>query len=125
MYPFSTRLAWLAASRYKHILKGFELHPVPDTLVQERLEAMARWSRIRAIVTLLLYAGAAASLASVLAQLLPGLADANDALQRAAAFTGASAGLLTLAFLFLTRLLSQIEADVLTLLLRKEKRLHD
>lgn len=120
VYPFGSRTSWLLASRYKHIVKAFQDHPAPDTLVQERLEALARWGRSRAIVASFLYLGIAASVGSLLGQLWPPLEEASAILRDIAAITGTFAGIFTLAFLFLTRLLSQIEADILTLLLTRD-----
>jgi hypothetical protein len=117
VYPFRSRSGWLAASRYKHVLKAFSQHPPSDSLVQERLQSLARWGRLRAFVAVLLYLGILASLVSLFAHLLPALQGASDVLQGAAAFAGTFTGLFTVAFLFLTRLLGQIEADILTLLL--------
>lgn len=125
MYPFGSRLAWLLASRYKHILKAFEKHPPTDTLVQERLESLARWGRVRGVVAAFLYLGIVASLVGLLGQVLPALKGATVFLQGAAAVAGTFAGFITVAFLFLTRLLGQIEADITTMLLIKDKRRHD
>lgn len=113
-------MAWLLAGRFRHIAKACADRPAADTLVHERLALLMRWGRVRTAVTVLLYLGIAGSLATFLGSRIPGLADAAYLLEDAAALTGTFTGVLTLAFLFLTRLLGQIEADILMLLAIKD-----
>jgi len=122
VYPFESRLAWVLSSRAGHLVKGFALRPIPDSLVQERLDALRRWNRLYAGVTALLYLGAIAAGASLLARYLPALSDAAGALTSAATIAGAFAGVLTVLYILLGRLLGQIEADILTLVLGGEGR---
>jgi hypothetical protein len=116
MYPFRSRLRWFAASRYRHLLRGFEDAPPTDTLVQERLASLARWVRVRDGVMVLLYLGLAGSALTVLAPILPALSAVVDAVDAVATGLNAFAGLITLVYLFITRLLGQIETDIWVLL---------
>lgn len=120
MYPFESRLAWILSSRAGHLVKGFAQRPVPDSLVQERLDALRRWNKLYAFVTALLYLGVAAAGLSLLARFVPALTDAADALKSAATIAGTFAGILTVLYVLLGRLLGQIEADILTLILGED-----
>lgn len=117
VYPFRSRIRWLMAGRYLHVAKALALNPGSDTLVQEKVESLVRWGRVRTVVSFLLYLGIAGGLLTYFSSKVPGLAEVAYVLEDAAAVVGAFAGILTLAFLFLTRLLAQIEADLLMLLI--------
>ncbi len=121
MYPFSTRLRWLAAGRYAHILKAAELHRSADSLVGERLTTLRRWNTIHLVVGTLLLFGILGSVATTAANIFPELGGFWGALRDAAAAIGAFTGILTLAYLGVNRLLSQIEADVIMLMLTRRK----
>lgn len=116
MYPFASRLRWLAASRYRHLLRGFERSPPTDTLVQERLESLARWVRVRDGVMVLLYLGLAGSALTFVAPLLPALGPVVDTVDSVSTGVNTFAGLITVAYLFITRLLGQIETDIWVIL---------
>jgi fucose permease len=115
VYPFAGRLQWLFASRYKHLVVACRQAPAADSLVHQRLDSLERWGKIRAVVAGFLYLGIASAIGSVLGQYIPGFEELAATLQQAAAITGAFAGLFTLIFLALTRLLSQLEIDILLL----------
>jgi len=57
MYPFSTRLRWVVAGRYAHILAAAARNPVTDSLVMERLASMRRWNQVHLVVGSLLLVG--------------------------------------------------------------------
>jgi hypothetical protein len=117
MYPFESRLKWILSSRYGHILQALELHRHGrDSLLHERAASLRRWDRVRTGVTVLLSLGFIGTGLAVAGNFVPGLADATPLLLAMIRVVGALTGLFTLAYLFLTRLLSQIEADLLMLL---------
>ena len=118
MYPYESRLKWLMSSRYNHILRALELAPRParDSLLDERAHSLRRWDRVRAASLVLLYLGVVGAGIVYASNFIPGLGTATPALARILRYTGALTGVFTLAYLFLTRLLSQIEADILMLL---------
>lgn len=120
MYPFAGRLQWLFASRYKHLVAACRQATTADSLVTERLASLERWGKMRAVVAGFLYLGLAAAVGSYLGQYVPGLEELAVPLEQAAAITGAFTGLFTLAFLALTRLLSQLEIDILTLFILEQ-----
>jgi hypothetical protein len=113
MYPFSNRWRWYTSNRYAHLLAAYRHIRIADSLVQERLAALARWSRVRTGVAVVLSFGAAAAGAGLLVRLLPEIA--VELVSTLTAITGALAGVLALAYLAITRLLGIIEADILAL----------
>jgi hypothetical protein len=122
VYPFDSRLRWHLSDRAGHLVAAFRLHGgVNDSLVQERIRSLARASRARGIVLALLYLGLAGTAVAALARLFPAAATAEALLDRTLAITGSLAGLFTLLALVLTRLLGQLEADLLMLLLLPER----
>lgn len=118
MYPYPDRYRWLAAGRYAHLveaLKGHGLRGKP--VLAARLKALRAWNRVRFVVLLLLSIGLIATTGAWIARYLPDSQHTLDAINSFTAASGAASGLLTLAFLFLTRLLDQIEMDILMILL--------
>jgi hypothetical protein len=114
VYPYESRLAWLLHSRYGHILQALELTPPGrDSLLHERAGSLRRWDRVRTGTMLLLYVGFAGTAVGLAANFVPGLDTATPWITAIVRISGALTGLLTLAYLFLTRLLSQLEADIL------------
>ncbi len=75
---------------------------------------MRMWNTIRFAVSLLLTGGLVATVVSAYANMLPGAA--SKVLVGFIAISTALTGALTLAYLFLTRLLGQLEIDILTIL---------
>jgi hypothetical protein len=117
VYPYESRLKWLLSSRYNHILRALELAPHGrDSLLHERAASLHRWDRVRTVATVLLSVGFAGTAVAIARNLLPGLTTAAPLLTAVTKIFGALTGLLTLVYLFLTRLLSQIEADMLMIL---------
>ena len=123
VYPFGNLLRWLTASRYRHLIQAYERRAdrFQDTLVQSRIDTMRRWDRIRAFASFLLYLSLAATIAAWIARFLPRLADATELFGRLAALASTFTGIITLVFLFLTRLLGQLEMDILTMLIIDHK----
>lgn len=121
MYPFSRRSQWIVAGRYGHIVRAFDLNPAADSLVGERVAALRRWNRVHGIVGGFLLFGLISAAATAAANLFPDQGGFWVVLRDAAALIGGLAGLLTIAYLTLGRLLSQIEADILMLMLHKRK----
>lgn len=123
MYPYRARTRWLLSGRYAHLVKAVNSRRtgLQDTILERRIEAVKRWNTVRTALLVLLSIGVVAALLSGLAQALPGgIADpiVNGLI---AASTGL-AGVLTLATLFVTRLLGQLEINILTLLILDHNR---
>jgi hypothetical protein len=119
MYPYESRLRWLFNSRYHHILQFLQLHHDRlghDSLVLERAASLRRWGRTRAAVAVTLYLGILGTALSFASRYFGPVAATVPLLTTLVKITGTFTGILTLAFLFLTRLLSQIEGDILMLL---------
>lgn len=116
MYPFPNRFKWLIADRQLHLAEGAGPAAAQDTLLMERLNALRRWARIRGILTTLLSLGIIASVSTYVTSVVDGLSLASEALRTAAAIAGAFTGVLTLAFLLVTRALGQLEADAIALM---------
>jgi hypothetical protein len=117
MYPYESRLKWLLSSRYNHVRQALELTPhAHDNILDERAASLRHWDRVRTGVTILLYAGFAGTGIAIARNLLPGLSTATPLLLALTKVAGALTGLLTLAYLFVTRLLNQIEADIFMIL---------
>jgi hypothetical protein len=104
-------------SRYGHILQALELGSRGrDSLLHERAASLRRWDRVRTGALVLLYLGFAGTVVGLAANFVPGLSQATPVVTAAVRVAGALTGLLTLVYLFLTRLLSQLEADILMIL---------
>jgi hypothetical protein len=118
VYPYESRWKWLFSSRYNHILAALELAPghASDSLLHDRAASLRRWDRVRTAVMVLLYLGFVGAALAYAGNFLPVLTKTTVFLGSIIRIVGALTGLFTLAFLFLTRLLSQIEADILMLL---------
>ncbi|MES2154776.1 MAG: hypothetical protein V4510_06535 [bacterium] len=121
MYPFSGRMRWLLAGRHAHVVRAFELHPTADSLVMERVGMLRRWTRVHAVVGTFLLFGLLGAAATTLANLFPTLGGVWSVIRDASALIGGLAGLLTIVYLTVTRLLGQIEADILMLMLQRKK----
>lgn len=122
MYPYKNRYRWLAAGRYGHLLQALKGHSLRGkSVLAARLKAMRLWNRVRFVVLLLLSIGLVATAGAWIARYLPDAQATLDAINSFTAVVGAASGLLTLAFLFLTRLLDQIEMDILMILFRQSE----
>lgn len=118
MYPYRTRSRWLLSSRYGHLVRALDKRPrsLQDTTLEARVAAMRFWNRIHAVVIVLLSIGLAGALAAWVARVLPAFDPAAEAVDQLTVITGTASGVLTLAYLFVTRLLGQLEADILAIL---------
>jgi hypothetical protein len=117
VYPFETRLQWLYNSSYSHLLHALELNPHGrDSLLQERAASLRRWDRVRTGVMVLLYLGVLGAVVAYLGNFIPGLDEATPLVSALIRLVGALTGLLTLVYLFLTRLLDQLETDIYMIL---------
>jgi len=118
VYPYESRWKWLVSSRYNHILTALRMAPSErrDSLLESRAEAMGRWDRVRATVMVLLYAGVFGTAIGYAGNFVPAIKEALPFLAPIVRILGALTGLLTLLYLLVTRLLSQIEADILMIL---------
>lgn len=117
MYPFPTRARWLIAGRYSHFVQALgQEKDVHDPTLAARLREMALWNKVRAVVLVLLSLGIAATLATAVANFLPAFNDAAALVDRLTAAASAVSSALTLVYIVLTRLLGQIEADILCVL---------
>lgn len=118
MYPYRNRWRWFMFGRYAHLAKAINERktPLQDTVLESRVGALMRWNRIRFGVSLLLSLGILAAAGAWIAARLPSAETASVLLDDTAALSSAAAGVLTVAYLFFSRLLGQIEADILTIL---------
>jgi hypothetical protein len=118
VYPYRNRVRWFFASRYAHLVHALDKRrrPLQDTTLEARTEAMRFWNRIHWMVLLLLSVGVAAVIASWVTRFIPAFDAAAEAIDRGTTAASALSGALTLVYLFVTRLLGQIEADILAIL---------
>jgi hypothetical protein len=123
VFPYETRLRWLLSSRYGHILRALALTPHPrDSILEERAASLRRWDRTRTTFMVFLYLGFAGTAIAIGGNFVPGLRELAPVLVALIRYVGTLTGLLTLAYLFLTRLLSQLEADILMLLVANARK---
>ncbi len=117
MYPYRTRMAWLLGNRYAHLIRALnQRRGLQDTVLEARVEAMRFWNQVRFMVLLLLSIGIAAAAATWLAQYVPAFERAVETLSSIAKTISLISGVVTLAYLFVLRLLGQLEADILAIL---------
>lgn len=116
MYPYRSRARWFLAGRYAHLVQAVHSSPyvAQDPELDHRVHALRTWNTVRFAVSILLGLGAAATVASAVAQLLPGGLD-DSLVRRLVAASTALTGALTVAYVVLTRLLAQLEIDILAL----------
>lgn len=109
-------------SRFAHLVKALDQRNggPQDSILERRTEAMRIWNRARFLVLTFLSIGIAATVAGWIAQFLPVFDTAADAVSRLTATASAFSGVLTLAYIFLTRYLGQLEVDILTILLLRK-----
>lgn len=122
MYPFDSRWRWLLAGRHSHLLAALAMSPTGDSFVVERIAQLRKYNTAHLVVGGLLFFGLVGSGLTYVASLLPALGGIWAVARDAAALVGALTGVLTLAYLFIARLLSQVEADLLMLLILRQKR---
>lgn len=111
MYPYRTRARWFLFGRYSHLVRAIRDHPSDDLVLRKRINSLRIWNSVRFAFSVLLSAGVLATVASAVASLLPG--QAESVLAGIVAASTATTGALTLVYLFLTRLLGQLEIDIL------------
>jgi hypothetical protein len=115
VYPYRNRARWLLFGRYSHLVRAIRDHPSEDEVLRKRVNSLRVWNSIRFFFSVLLSAGLVATVASALASQLPG--QAESVLAGIVAISTATTGALTLVYLFLTRLLGQLEIDILARLM--------
>jgi hypothetical protein len=118
MYPYRNRSRWFIASRYAHLVHALDKRrrPIQDTTLESRVESIRWWNRIHSIVLVLLSVGLAATVAAWVARYVPAFDAAAHVMGSVSTGAGAASGLLTVVYLFVTRLLGQLEADILCIL---------
>jgi hypothetical protein len=110
-------MRWFLFGRYSHLVRAVRDHrlELQDTILDHRITMLRAWIPVRLAVSVLLSLGAVATALSALAKAIPGgLAD--HFIVASIAFSSALTLFLTVAYLFLTRLLGQLEIDVLAIL---------
>lgn len=120
MYPYRNRLRWFVFGRYSHLVRAIRDHPSEDLTLIRRVNSLRIWNSVRFVFSVLLSVGVAATVASAVASQLPG--QAESVLAGVVAASTAATGVLTLVYLFLTRLLGQLEIDILARLTLGEPR---
>lgn len=118
MYPYRNRSRWFIGSRYAHLVRALDKRrrPIQDTTLESRVESIRFWNRMHSIVLVLLSIGVAAAIAAWVARFIPAFDPAAEAIGTVTTGAGAASGALTILYLFVTRLLGQLEADVLCIL---------
>ena len=117
VYPYRDRTNWLLHGRYAHLVRALDdRRRVQDSILEGRVEALRFWGAVRATVIVLLSIGVAAAAAAWTARYLPSFDPAIDVVNRVSALASAASGVLTVVYLLLTRLLNQLEIDILCIL---------
>lgn len=124
MFPYKRRLTWLVKSRWLHLADAMATRPQlmkgdRGGRIRRRVRGLRFWNTIRGVATLLLSAGILASIALWVAEAI----QTTDDLQTAAEtgirlfrqISNALAGAAALIYLFATRILGQLEIDILFL----------
>ena len=100
--------------RYAHLARALRERPeLADLTLKNRVTSLRVWNTVRFFVSIPLTLGLVATVVGTVANVLPGgLAQevVDDLLRLSTSVAGAS----TLVFLFLSRLLGQLEIDILT-----------
>lgn len=117
VYPYRNRLRWFMFGRYAHLVRAARdrRRGVQDTVLDQRLASLRAWNSVRFVVSVPLTAGLVATVGGALANLLPG-GLAQEVVDDILALSTSVTGIFTLAYLFLSRLLGQLEIDILALL---------
>ena len=115
MYPYRNRFRWLLFGRYSHLVKAVNerRRVLQDSTLEHRVNSLQAWNTLRFGVSVLLSLGVAATVASAVANLFP---DAAGFVRPLVAISSTTTGALTVVYLFLTRLLGQLEIDILAIL---------
>lgn len=118
MYPYRNRSRWFIGSRYAHLVQALDKRrrSVQDSILESRVESIRWWNRVHSIVLVLLSIGLAAAVAAWIARFIPSFDAAAHVVDQVSSWASVSSGFLTVAYLFVTRLLGQLEVDVLCIL---------
>lgn len=113
MYPYRNRFRWFMFGRYSHLARSLRDRPeLADLTLKKRLASLRLWNSVRFVVSIPLAAGVAATVGGAVAKVLPG-GLAQEAVDDLLTLSTGVTGVFTLAYLFLTRLLGQLEIDIL------------
>lgn len=115
MYPYQDAWRWHLFGRYSHFVRALQSRPdlLKDPVVQQRVKGLRTWNSVRFLVSVPLALGVVATAASAVAAFVPGN-QLKDAVGSLLAIITATTGVLTLAYIVLSRLLGQIEIDLLS-----------
>lgn len=117
VYPYRTRVAWLVGNRYAHFIRALDQRrSIQDSVLEARVDAMRFWNQVRFFVLILLSLGLGAAGGAWIVRFMPAFEAAVEVVGTVAATASYISGALTLAYLFVLRLLGQLEADILTIL---------
>ena len=120
MYPYRNRFRWFVFGRYSHLARALRDHQRDDPVLLHRIRNLRTWNTARFVISFPLSIGVVATLASAIATQLPG--QAGGGLANTVEINTALTSILTVLYLFLTRLLGQLEIDILTILTLGDKK---
>ena len=113
MYPYRNRWRWFAFGRYAHLARAMRDRPeLADLTLKNRVTSLRLWNSVRFFVSIPLTAGLVATGASAVAKYVPG-GMAEEVVNDTLALSTTLSAVLTLIYLFLSRLLGQLEIDIL------------
>jgi hypothetical protein len=117
VYPYRNRWRWIVFGRYSHLVRAIRDHRtlLDDPVLRQRVNSLRSWNLVRFIISIPLTVGVLATAASAVSSMLPDTAAERAFGDLVAIITGTT-GLLTVLYLFLTRLLGQLEIDILAML---------
>ena len=115
MYPYRNRFRWFLFGRYSHLVRACRDDPraLQDRVLRARLGSMRTWNTVRFGVSLLLAIGIVATVVSAYANAIPG---ADTVVGTIVGASTAASAALSLVYFLLTRLLGQLEIDILAML---------
>lgn len=118
MYPFPDRFRWFVAGRYAHVVKAVEVRKgaLRNPVLRARVDSLRTWNQVRAGVIVLLSLGIGAAAAAWTARQLGAFSTAAEAVDQLAAAASASSGFLSIIYVIITRLLGQLEVDIMAIL---------
>ena len=106
-------MRWFVFGRYAHLAQALRDRPeLGDPTLKNRVASLRAWNSVRFVVSIPLAAGVVATIGGAVANVLPG-GLAEEAVDDLLALSASVTGVFTLAYLFLTRLLGQLEIDIL------------
>lgn len=115
VYPYRSRLRWLAFGRYAHLVRSLRDRPLrmQDTILEQRVASLRGWNSVRFMLYLLLAPSFGTAVTSAYLSRVPTAPAIVDGI---VAFSTALATFLGLAIVLVSRLLGQLEIDILMLL---------